>query len=46
MARKFFVAVAVVSLLIAFTAAGGATPNARPRASDLGLKIGVLAPER
>jgi len=42
MARKFFVAVAAVSLLTAFTAAQGATPKARPRASDLGLKIGVL----
>jgi len=42
MARKFFVAVAAVSLLTAFTATQGATPRARPRASDLGLKIGVL----
>lgn len=42
MSRKLFVAVAAVSLLTVFTAAQGATPNARPRASDLGLKIGVL----
>ena len=42
MATKFPVAVAAVLLMTAFTAAQSATPKARPRASDLGLKVGVL----
>jgi len=41
MANKLF-AVATVLLATAFAAAQGATPNVRPRASDLGLKVGVL----
>ena len=42
MATKFPVAVAAVLLMTAFTAAQSATPKARPRASDLGLKVGIL----
>ncbi len=41
MANKLF-AVALVLLATAFAAAQSAGPNARPRASDLGLKVGVL----
>jgi len=41
MTNKLF-AVATVFLLIAFAAAQSTTPNARPRASDLGLKVGIL----
>ena len=41
MTNKLF-AVATVFLLIAFAAAQSTTPNARPRASDIGLKIGIL----
>ena len=41
MTNKLF-AIATVFLLIAFAAAQRTTPNARPRASDLGLKIGIL----
>src|SRR5437762_13195474 len=35
-------AVGTVLLVAAFAAAQGTTPNARPRASELGLKIGIL----
>lgn len=42
MANREFLAVAVVLLAAAFAAAQGATPNVRPRASDLGLKVGIL----
>ncbi len=41
MANKLF-AVAVVLLATASAAAHGAGPNDRPRASDLGLKVGIL----
>ena len=41
MANKFL-AVATLSLATAFAAAQDTTPNARLRASDLGLKVGVL----
>jgi D-aminopeptidase len=41
MANKLF-AVAVVLLAAAFAAAQSASPNARPRAPDLGLKVGIL----
>src|SRR6266700_6446448 len=41
MANKLFV-VATISLVTAFAAAQSTTPNARPRASDLGLKVGIL----
>jgi D-aminopeptidase len=36
------VALAVVLLVSPFAAAQSTTPNARPRASDLGLKVGIL----
>lgn len=36
------VAAATVLLATAFAAAQNTTPNARPRASDLGLKVGIL----
>ena len=41
MANKLF-AIAMVLLATAFAAAQSASPNARPRASDLGLKVGIL----
>jgi D-aminopeptidase len=41
MANKPF-ALAAVLLVSAFAAAQSTTPNARPRASDLGLKVGIL----
>jgi D-aminopeptidase len=41
MANKLF-AIAMVLLATALTAAQSAGPNARPRASDLGLKVGIL----
>jgi D-aminopeptidase len=41
MANKLF-AVATVLLVTAFTAAHSTTPNPRPRASDLKLKVGIL----
>src|ERR1700693_4609213 len=41
MARKIVVAAAVL-LLISPASAQSATPIARPRASDLGLKVGIL----
>src|SRR6266705_336958 len=41
MANKLF-AVATISLVTAFAAAQGTTPNVRPRAADLGLKVGIL----
>src|SRR5947207_1417491 len=41
MANKPF-AVATILLLTAFAAAQSTTPNVRPRASDLGLKVGIL----
>lgn len=41
MANKFPV-VATVLLVSVFAAAQGVLPNARPRASDLGLKVGIL----
>jgi D-aminopeptidase len=39
-----FVAVAASLLLASSVCAGSASSNTRPRASDLGLKIGILAP--
>ena len=42
MARKPLAAVAI--FLIAWGAAHGETPPARPRAADLGLRVGVLPP--
>ncbi len=39
---KKLLAVATVSLMTAFAAAQSTTPNARPRATDLGLKVGIL----
>src|SRR6266436_406970 len=41
MANKLF-AVATVLLATAFAAAQNTTPTPRPRASDLGLKVGIL----
>jgi D-aminopeptidase len=41
---KKLLAVATVSLMTAFAAAQSTTPNARPRATDLGLKVGILPP--
>jgi len=41
MANKLF-ALATVLLVTGFAAAQSTTPNARPRASDLGLRVGVL----
>jgi D-aminopeptidase len=41
MANKLL-AVATVLLVTAFAAAQSTPPNARPRASDLGLKVGIL----
>jgi D-aminopeptidase len=41
MANKFFAVVTLVALS-ATTAAQSTAPNARPRASDLGLKVGIL----
>jgi D-aminopeptidase len=41
MANKLF-AIAMVLLATAFAAAQSASPNTRPRASDLGLKVGIL----
>jgi D-aminopeptidase len=41
MINKFF-AVAVVFSFTAFAAAQNTTPTARPRSSDLGLKVGIL----
>jgi D-aminopeptidase len=41
MANKFF-AVSAALMATAFAAAQYRTPNGRPRASDLGLKVGVL----
>ena len=41
MANKLF-AIAMVLLATAFAAVHSASPNARPRASDLGLKVGIL----
>src|SRR6202795_5025686 len=41
MPNKLFVLAAVL-LVSAFAAAQSTTPNARPRASDLGLKVGIL----
>jgi D-aminopeptidase len=41
MANKLF-AIALVLLATAFAAAQSASPNTRPRASDLGLKVGIL----
>jgi D-aminopeptidase len=41
LAYKLF-AVAAVLLATAFAAAQNTTPNTRPRASDLGLKVGIL----
>src|SRR5580692_6300887 len=41
MANKLF-AIAMVLLATAFGTAQSASPNARPRASDLGLKVGIL----
>jgi D-aminopeptidase len=41
MPKKLFAA-ATALLVAAFAAAQNTTPNARPRASDLGLKVGIL----
>ena len=41
MANRFF-ALATVLLVAVFAAAQNTSPNARPRASDLGLKVGIL----
>src|SRR5437773_11863449 len=41
MANKPF-AVATILLVTAFAAAQSTTPNVRPRASDLGLRVGIL----
>ena len=41
MANKLF-GVATVLLATAFAAAQNTTPNARPRASEIGLKVGIL----
>jgi D-aminopeptidase len=41
MANKLF-AVVVILLATALAAAQNTTPNARPRASDIGLKVGIL----
>ncbi len=43
MANKLF-AVATILLATAFAAAQEAPPKVRPRASDLGLKVGILSP--
>src|ERR1700686_713349 len=42
MHKRFFAIITVVSVTAAFAAAQNATPKARPGASDLGLKVGVL----
>jgi D-aminopeptidase len=39
-----FLAIAALLLLTAFSAAQNTTPTTRPRAADLGLKIGILPP--
>src|ERR1700755_143136 len=36
------VQVVTIALLVALASAQGATPGTRPRASDLGLKVGIL----
>src|ERR1700688_1556020 len=41
MINKLF-AIATLSLIPTFAAAQNVTPNPRPRASDLGLKVGIL----
>jgi D-aminopeptidase len=41
MPNKLF-AIATLSLISTFAAAQNVTPNPRPRASDLGLKVGIL----
>ena len=43
MANRLF-AVAAMLLIAAFAATQSTTPNPRPRASDLGMKVGVLPP--
>jgi D-aminopeptidase len=42
MLKGFFAIVTVFVFTAAFTAAQNTIPNARPRASDLGLKVGIL----
>ena len=42
MRKRFFAIVTVFAFTAAFAAAQNTTPNARPRASDLGLKVGIL----
>jgi D-aminopeptidase len=42
MLKRLFAIVTVFALTAAFAAAQNTTPNARPRASDLGLKVGIL----
>lgn len=42
MLKRFFAIVAVFVFTAAFIAAQNTTPNPRPRASDLGLKVGIL----
>ncbi len=41
-AKGFFAIVTVFAFTAAFAAAQNTTPNPRPRASDLGLKVGIL----
>ena len=42
MRKRFFAIVTVFVFTAAFIAAQNTTPNPRPRASDLGLKVGIL----
>jgi D-aminopeptidase len=42
MLKRFFAIVTVFVFTAAFIAAQNTTPNPRPRASDLGLKVGIL----
>ena len=42
MLKRFFAIVTVFAFTAGFAAAQNTTPNARPRASDLGLKVGIL----
>jgi D-aminopeptidase len=42
MVHKLFAVTTVLLVITAFAAAQSTTPNARPRASDLALKVGIL----
>jgi D-aminopeptidase len=42
MRKRFFAIITVVLVTAAFAAAQNQTPNPRPRASDLGLNVGIL----